>query len=253
MFFGYRVEHARKFGLPRAGVSTPPPLVSPVGLSPSSGGGIELPRHSSGDGYRVELRRFFITFSACSVAPFSMPPPTSGAVGGRGGDLRAVRRAGTPAPPAVRSGGPRPFSRPPLPTVAPRQGRRGYGRAVSAYGGRFCRLPRQGAAPAAGGRLTRPPRPRRRGAPCSLRSRCAPSPPRPPRRSRRGLGVRYATRQPPLVAPRRRFRPLPRARCPFVDFGGLPKKPLSLRHPRSRPPRGSFFLGTLPSKSIHGI
>ena len=45
----------------------------------------------------------------------------------------SLRRAGVPRPVAPRSGGPRPSSRSPLPTVAPLRGRRGYGRAVSGY------------------------------------------------------------------------------------------------------------------------
>ena len=106
LFVGYRIDRALQFGLPRAGVSTPPPLVSPFGFSPSSGGGIELPRHSSGDGWRVELRRIFITFAAVCFAPFSMPP-LRGAVGGRAAELsrqprgpppRVFRPAGAPAP-----------------------------------------------------------------------------------------------------------------------------------------------------------
>lgn len=121
LFIGYRIDCALQFGLPRAGVSTPPPLVSPLGFSPSSGGGIELPRHSSGDGLRVEPALILITFAAVYFAPFR-----------RGADLRGVLRAGTPAPRLCGSGGPRPFSPSPLPTVAPRQGRRGYGRAVLA-------------------------------------------------------------------------------------------------------------------------
>ena len=62
-----------------------------------------------------------------------------------------------PRPALVGSGGPRPFSPSPLPMVAPRHGGRGYGRAVSPYGGRFSRLPRWGSAPWAGCRLARPP------------------------------------------------------------------------------------------------
>lgn len=70
---------------------------------------------------RVEPALIFITFAAVYFAPYR-----------RGADLRGVLRAGTPAPRLCGSGGPRPFSPSPLPTVAPRRGRRGYGRAVLA-------------------------------------------------------------------------------------------------------------------------
>lgn len=122
------------------------------------GRGYRLPRHSSARlGFRLPR----------AGAP--NPPATRQAMAGAlncGGFSLLLRRLvravpsrrrltrrparGDPRPALVRSGGPRPSSRPPLPTVAPRQGRRGFGRAVSAYGGRFFRLPRWGLAAAAG-------------------------------------------------------------------------------------------------------
>ena len=188
MFVGYRIDRALQFGLPRAGVSTPPPLVSPFGFSPSSGGGIELPRHSSGDGWRVELRRFFITFAAAWFAPYR-----------RGADLRGVLRAGAPAPRLCGSGGPRPFSPSPLPTVAPRRGRRGFA-SLRESGARYARGFFFGYRVGGGGggwvRLTRPRVRVVRGAPEAAppcrRVRCVRAP--------RPLGVRYATRQRPLGA-----------------------------------------------------
>ena len=68
----------------------------------------------------------------------------------RGADLRGVLRAGTPAPRLCGSGGPRPFSPSPLPTVAPRQGRRGFGRAVLATLAGFFSATALGVAAAAG-------------------------------------------------------------------------------------------------------
>ena len=96
LFIGYRIDCALQFGLPRAGVSAPPPLVSPLGFSPSSGGGTEPPRHSSGDGLRVELRRFFITFAAVCFAPVGRAAELSRQP--RGPPPRVFRAAGTPAP-----------------------------------------------------------------------------------------------------------------------------------------------------------
>lgn len=64
---------------------------------------------------------------------------------------------GDPRPALVGSGGPRPFSLAPLPTVAPRHGGRGYGRVVSAFGGLFCRLTRGRASTGAGVLGSRPP------------------------------------------------------------------------------------------------
>ena len=58
----------------------------------------------------------------------------------RGAVLRGVLRAGSPAPRLCGSGGPRPFSPSPLPSVVPPLGRGGYGRAVSRYAGRSFRL-----------------------------------------------------------------------------------------------------------------
>lgn len=145
--------------------------------------------------------------------------------------------AGTPAPRIPGGGDPRPAFSPSPPL---------RGRAVVAtlpfffgyrVGGRRRRL----------GALNAPPRPRRRGAPCSLRSRCAPSPPRPLRPLPSGAGVRYATRRPLWSRPRRRRRPPSRTRRSNKNVLGLPKKPLTLRDSRSRPPRNPFFLGTLPA------
>ena len=112
---------------------------------------------------------FLITFAAAWFAPYR-----------RGADLRGVLRAGAPAPRLCGSGGPRPFSPSPLPTVAPRRGRRGFA-SLRESGARYARGFFFGYRVGGGGggwvRLTRP------------RVRA----PRP-------LGVRYATRQRPLGA-----------------------------------------------------
>ena len=101
LFIGYRIDCALHFGLPRAGVSTPPPLVRPLGFSPSSGGGIELPRHSSGDGLRVEPALNLITFAAVCIAP-----------DGRAAELSRQPR-GPPSPRIPGGGAPAPLFRPP--------------------------------------------------------------------------------------------------------------------------------------------
>lgn len=197
LFVGYRIDRALQFGLPRAGVSTPPPLVSPLRFSPSSGGGIELPRHSSGDGLRVEPARIFITFAAVYFAPFSMPP-LRGAVGGRAAELSRQPRG--PPPRVFRpAGAPAPLFRPPPRYAGERLSLRSHFFSATASGG----------GGGGWGRLTRPLRPRRRGAPCSLRSRCAPSPPRPLRRV--ASSAWRALRDPPAsVAPRRAPAAAPR-------------------------------------------
>ena len=61
---------------------------------------------------------------------------------GRGAHLWRVLRAGPRSPRLYARGARPPFSLSPLPTVAPRHGGRGYGRVVSAFGGRFYRLTR---------------------------------------------------------------------------------------------------------------
>ena len=86
-------------------------------MSPSSGGGFELPRHSSGDGWRLELRRGY--YSAAALTP---------RLTARGGSRAS--RAGTPAPLAPLGWGPRPFPRSPAP----------YGRAQPTAGLRGERL-----------------------------------------------------------------------------------------------------------------
>ena len=65
-----------------------------------------------------------------SLAPCGRPP--TDAVG------RGRSRA---APPPGSRGPASPASLPPLATLAPRHGGRGFGRAVSRFAGRFCRLP----------------------------------------------------------------------------------------------------------------
>lgn len=83
-------------------------------MSPSSGGGFELPRHSSGDGWRLELRRVY--YSAAALTP------RLAACGGS-----RASRAGTPAPLAPLGWGPRPFPRSPAPCgrAPPSSGLRG--------------------------------------------------------------------------------------------------------------------------------
>lgn len=83
-------------------------------MSPSSGGGFELPRHSSGDGWRLELRRVFY-YSAAALTP---------RLSARGGSRAS--RAGPPPRLLPSGGAPAPSLVPPLPTVAPLL-RRGYG------------------------------------------------------------------------------------------------------------------------------
>ena len=90
------------------------------------------------------------TTVACGRTPFGRTPTTTRRFnysgGGwfasyvRGAVLRGVLRAGSPAPRLCGSGVPRPFSPSPLPSVAPPQGRGGFGRAVSRYAGRSFRL-----------------------------------------------------------------------------------------------------------------
>lgn len=89
-------------------------------MSPSSGGGFELPRHSSGDGSRLELRRGH--YSAAALTP---------RLTARGGSRAS--RAGTPAPLAPLGRGPRPFPRspPPFGRAPPDVG--ASGRAVAGY------------------------------------------------------------------------------------------------------------------------
>ena len=89
-------------------------------MSPSSGGGFELPRHSSGDGWRLELRRVY--YSAAALTP---------RLTARGGSRAS--RAGTPAPLAPLGRGPRPFPRSPAPygRAPPNVG--ATGRAVAGY------------------------------------------------------------------------------------------------------------------------
>ena len=220
LFVGYRIDRALQFGLPRAGVSAPPPLVSPFGFSPSSGGGTEPPRHSSGDGWRVELRRFFITFAAAWFAPVGRAAELSRQP--RGPPPRVFRPAGAPAPlfglpPATRESGCR-------------------------YAPIFFRLPRWGWRRRLGA-LDAPPRPRRQG--CA-RSR-APLPPRPLRP--RPSSAWRALRDPPASVGRVRAAAATPIAYASLDMKclGSPKKTATLRDSRSRPPRNPFFLGTLPA------
>ena len=89
-------------------------------MSPSSGGGFELPRHSSGDGSRLVLRRGH--YSAAALTP---------RLTARGGSRAS--RAGTPAPLAPLGRGPRPIPRspPPYGRAPPDVG--ASGRAVAGY------------------------------------------------------------------------------------------------------------------------
>ena len=82
-------------------------------MSPSSGGGFELPRHSSGDGWRLVLRRGH--YSAAALTP---------RLTARGGSRAS--RAGPPPRMLPSGGAPAPSLVPPLPSVAPLL-RRGYG------------------------------------------------------------------------------------------------------------------------------
>lgn len=75
-------------------------------MSPSSGGGFELPRHSSGDGWRFVLRRGH--YSAAALTP---------RLTARGGSRAS--RAGPPPRLLPSGGAPAPSLVPPLPTVAP--------------------------------------------------------------------------------------------------------------------------------------
>lgn len=82
-------------------------------MSPSSGGGFELPRRSSGDGWRFVLRR--VHYSAAALTP---------RLSARGGSRAS--RAGPPPHLLPSGGAPAPSLVPPLPSVAPLL-RRGYG------------------------------------------------------------------------------------------------------------------------------
>lgn len=75
-------------------------------LSPSSGGGFELPRHSSGDGSRLVLRRGH--YSAAALTPRLLA---------RGGSRAS--RAGPPPRLLPSGGAPAPSLVPPLPAVGP--------------------------------------------------------------------------------------------------------------------------------------
>ena len=146
--------------------------------------------------------------------------------------------AGAPAPRIPAGGGPRPaFSASPPAT---------RGERCSLRSRVFCRLPRWGRRRGLGA-LDAPPRPRRRGAPCSLRSRCAPSPPRPLRPLPSGCW--RALRDPPPPFGRVRAPAAAPIACasPAMKCLGSPKKTVTLRDSRSRPPRNPFFLGTLPA------
>ena len=89
-------------------------------MSPSSGGGFELPRHSSGDGWRLVLRRGH--YSAAALTP---------RLTARGGSRAS--RAGTPAPLAPLGRGPRPFPRSPAPYGRAPPDVGASGRAVAGY------------------------------------------------------------------------------------------------------------------------
>lgn len=232
LFVGYRIDCALQFGLPRAGVSTPPPLVSPLGFSPSSGGGIELPRHSSGDGLRVEPARIFITFAAAGSRR-TVAAPTYAASCARGPPPRACAARGAPAP----SRRPRSLRSRPAGVVG------ATGERCSLRSRLFFRLPRWGAAAAAGCAERAP-------ASASSGVRPKPRPPADASAASAPVGVLACATRPasPLWSrPRRRRRPPSRTRRSNKNVLGLPKKPLTLRDSRSRPPRNPFFLGTLPA------
>ena len=141
----------------------------------------------------------------------------------RGADLRGVLRAGAPAPRLCGSGGPRPFSPSPLPTVAPRRGRRGFA-SLRESGARYARGfffgYRVGGGGGGWGRLTRPLRPRRQG--CA-RSR-APLPPRPLRP--RPSSAWRALRDPPASVGRVRAAAATPIACALlaIECLGSPKK-----------------------------
>lgn len=175
------------------------------------------------------------------VLPVSRPvgaAPTYAASFERGPPPRSRWPRGDPRP---LLGSPAPYGR------APRQrgGLRESGVLPSV--GRFYRLTRSGSACGLG---ATPPRSEgwRRASLWSRRACCGASFGRPTSR----------TTLPALCTP---FSPQPAAsslrssapasaptaltRCSSSNVRGLPSKPLTLRHPRSRPPRGSFSTGTL--------
>ena len=209
LFIGYRIDCALQFGLPRAGVSTPPPLVSPLGFSPSSGGGIELPRHSSGDGLRVEPARIFITFAAVCIAPYR-----------RGADLRGVLRAGPPPRACAARGAPAPSRRPRSLRSRPARVGGATGERCSLRSRLFFRLPRWGAAAAAGCAER---------APASALSGVRPKP-RPPANASAAsapVGVLACATRPasPLWSrPRRSRRPSSLSHCSLSNVLGLPNQ-----------------------------
>lgn len=120
-----------EIGSRRPGVSAPPGLLDPQQSLPSSPRGTEPPGNSSGNGWRVESAAGFVTSAAAYVVCSSMRPLTGAVVAPapelcrrpRGPPPRGFRPVGTPAP---------------LIGLPPCYA----GRAVSAYGGLFCRLPR---------------------------------------------------------------------------------------------------------------
>ena len=141
--------------------------------------------------------------------------------------------AGTPAPRIPAGGGPRPAFRPPPRYAGERLSLRSHFFSATALG-----------VAAAAGCAER--------APASASSGVRPKP-RPPAAASAASAplVRLACATRPAsvrwARPRRRFSPPSRAHCSLSNVLGLPKKPLTLRDSRSRPPRNPFFLGTLPA------
>ena len=182
-------------------------------------------------GYRLPmpLARWRCTFGGGWACPPPMPPcPSLRSAPRHGGILITLAAAGSrrsvaaptyaascargPRPALVRLGGPPPLLAVPAPYGRAPPGSAGLRESGARYARGFFFGYRVGGRRRRLGALNAPPRPRRRGAPCSLWSRCAPSPPRPLRPLPSGAGVRYATRRPLWSRPRRRRRPPSRTR-----------------------------------------
>lgn len=173
-----------------------------------------------------------ITFAA-DGSRRTVAAPTYAASCARGPPPRACSARGAPAP----SRRPRSLRSRPAGVVG------ATGERCSLRSRLFFRLPRWGAAAAAGCAER---------APASALSGVRPKP-RPPANASAAsapVGVLACATRPasPLWSrPRRRRRPPSRTRRSNKNVLGLPKKPFTLRASRSRPPRNPFFLGTLPA------
>lgn len=173
-----------------------------------------------------------ITFAAAGSRR-TVAAPTYAASCARGPPPRACAARGAPAP----SRRPRSLRSRPAGVVG------ATGERCSLRSRLFFRLPRWGAAAAAGCAERAP-------ASASSGVRPKPRPPADASAASAPVGVLACATRPasPLWSrPRRRRRPPSRTRRSNKNVLGLPKKPFTLRDSRSRPPRNPFFLGTLPA------